>query len=36
MRITETKIKVYELCQGYTDDGDSGVYAYDGKQRDKL
>ena len=22
MQITETKIKVFELCQGYTDDGD--------------
>lgn len=24
MQITETKIKVSELCQGYTDDGDGG------------
>ena len=31
MRITETKIKVSELCQGYTDDGDGGVYGYCGK-----
>jgi len=29
MQITETKIKVSELCQGYTDDGDGGVYGYD-------
>jgi len=31
MRITETKIKVSELCQGYTDDGDGGVYGYSGR-----
>ncbi len=30
MQITETKIKISELCQGYTDDGDGGVYGYDG------
>jgi len=29
MKITEAKIKVSELCQGYTDDGDGGVYGYD-------
>lgn len=29
MQITETKIKVSELCQGYTDDNDGGVYGYD-------
>ena len=28
MQITETKIKVSELCQGYSDDGDGGVYGY--------
>lgn len=28
MQITETKIKVSELCKGYTDDGDGGVYGY--------
>jgi hypothetical protein len=31
MQITETKIKVSELCKGYTDDGDGGVYGYGGK-----
>ena len=31
MQITETKIKVSELCQGYTDDGDGGVYGYTNK-----
>lgn len=31
MQITETKIKVSELCQGYTDDGDGGVYGYSGR-----
>ena len=29
MIITETKIKVSELCQNYKDDGDGGVYGYD-------
>ena len=29
MQITETKIRVSELCQGYIDDGDGGVYGYD-------
>ena len=28
--ITETKITVKELCQGYHDDGDGGVTGYDG------
>ena len=32
MKITETKIKVSELCQGYTDDGDGGVFGYDNGQ----
>ena len=31
MQITETKIKVSELCSGYKDDGDGGVFGYDGK-----
>ena len=31
MNITEKKIKVSELCKGYTDDGEGGVFAYDGK-----
>jgi len=31
MQITETKIKVSELCRGYKDDGDGGVFGYDGK-----
>ena len=29
MNITEVKIKVSELCEGYRDDGDGGVYGYD-------
>ena len=29
MKIEETKIKVSELCEGYSDDGDGGVYGYD-------
>ena len=34
MKITETKITVRELVQGYTDDGDGGVYGYnDGTHR---
>lgn len=31
MNITETKITVKELCQGYHDDGDGGVVGYGGK-----
>lgn len=31
MNITEKKIKVSELCKGYTDDGEGGVFGYDGK-----
>ncbi len=29
MKITEKKIKVSQLCEGYSDDGDGGVYGYD-------
>ena len=29
MQITETKVKVSALCEGYRDDGDGGVYGYD-------
>lgn len=29
MQITEKKIKVSDLCQGYLDNGDGGVYGYD-------
>lgn len=32
MNITEVKIKVSELCEGYRDDGDGGVYGYDNGQ----
>ena len=32
MKITEVKIKVSELCEGYRDDGDGGVYGYDNGQ----
>lgn len=31
MQITEVKIKVSELCEGYRDDGEGGVYGYGGK-----
>ena len=31
MKITEHKITVADLCKNYKDDGDDGVYAYDGK-----
>lgn len=31
MNITETKIKVSELCKNYSDDGEGGVFGYDGK-----
>ena len=31
MKITEHKITVAELCKNYKDDGDGGVFAYDGK-----
>ena len=30
MNITETKITVKDLCQGYHDDGDGGVTGFDG------
>ena len=31
MQITETKVKVSGLCKNYSDDGDGGVFGYDGK-----
>ena len=31
MQITETKVKVSDLCKNYKDDGNGGVYGYDGK-----
>ena len=31
MNITKTTITVGELCKGYSDDGDDGVFGYDGK-----
>ena len=31
MQITEKKIKVSDLCKNYKDDGDGGVFGYDGK-----
>ena len=30
MNITETKITVKELCHGYHDDVDGGVFGYNG------
>ena len=31
MQITETKIKVSDLCKNYSDNGDGGVFGFDGK-----
>lgn len=31
MQITETKIKVADLCKNYSDNGDGGVFGFDGK-----
>ena len=31
MQITEMKVKVSDLCKNYTDDGDGGVFGYDGR-----
>ena len=31
MDITEMKLTVKELCRGYSDDGDDGVYGYNGR-----
>lgn len=31
MKITETKVKVSDLCKNYSDNGDGGVYGFDGK-----
>ena len=33
MQITETKVKVSDLCmpQNYSDNGDGGVFGFDGK-----
>ena len=31
MQITETKVKVSDLCKNYSDNGDGGVFGYDGK-----
>ena len=31
MKITEIKVKISELCKNYKDDGDGGVFGYDGK-----
>ena len=31
MNITGLTIKVSDLCKGYSDDRDGGVYGYDGK-----
>lgn len=31
MNITKTTVKVSDLCKNYSDDGDGGVYGYDGK-----
>lgn len=31
MQITETKLKVSDLCKNYSDNGDGGVFGFDGK-----
>lgn len=31
MQITETKLKVSDLCENYSDNGDGGVFGFDGK-----
>lgn len=31
MQITETKVKVSDLCENYSDNGDGGVFGFDGK-----
>ena len=31
MQITETKVKVSDLCKDYSDNGDGGVFGFDGK-----
>lgn len=31
MKITETKIKVFELVESYSDDGDGGIYGYNNR-----
>lgn len=31
MKITETKIKVSDLVENYSDDGDGGVYGYNNR-----
>lgn len=31
MKITPMTIKIHELCKNYVDDGDDGVFGYDGK-----
>ena len=31
MQITETKVKVSDLCENYSDNGDGGVFELNGK-----
>ena len=31
MQITETKVKVSDLCKNYSDNGDGSVFGYDRK-----
>lgn len=31
MQITETKVKAFDLCENYSDNGDGCVVGYDGK-----
>lgn len=35
MKFEEVKIRVADLAAGYVDDGDSGVYGYNGRLRGK-
>lgn len=36
MQITEIKVKVSDLCKNYSDNGDGGVFGYDGKLTIRL
>lgn len=31
MQITETKVKVFDLCENYSDNGNGDVFGFDGK-----
>ncbi len=31
MPVAEIKVKAFNLCKNYSDDGDGGVFGFDGK-----